>query len=62
MNRRNETGMLAIAVALFCTTAAAAPLVTYESLANVATIMANIAGLKRTIPLFRLRTRTQFKL
>jgi hypothetical protein len=31
MNRRNETGMLAIAVALFCTTAAAAPLVTYES-------------------------------
>jgi hypothetical protein len=29
---------------------------------NVATITANIAGLKRTIPLSRLRTRAKFKL
>jgi hypothetical protein len=51
---------LIIAVS-FCSNAAAAPLVTYESPSNVRTTTANNAGRKRMIQPYRLLTRAQFK-
>lgn len=54
-----RTTLTTTAIALLCSTAGAAPLVTFD-LANARTIMAN--GLTRTTQPYGLQTRAQFKL